>query len=99
MKNRGFVFVETIVVIAILTVSLLTIYLTFTNVLENEKRRATFDDTAYIYKTYYIEDFLVSLYMDKFINTYLGAEEDGGFGKEIAEFTCNLKDSKGNIDV
>ena len=72
MKNRkGFMFVETIMVMTILTTSLLTIYITFSRVLLNEKRRAMFDDTSYLYRTYLIEDYLVSLNISKYIKTYL----------------------------
>ena len=72
MKNRkGFMFVETIMVMTILTTSLLTIYITFSRVLLNEKRRAMFDDTSYLYRTYLIEDYLASLNISKYIKTYL----------------------------
>ena len=72
MKNRkGFMFVETIMVMTILTTSLLTIYITFSRVLLNEKRRAMFDDTSYLYRTYLIEDYLASLNISRYIKTYL----------------------------
>ena len=72
MKNKkGFMFVETIMVMTILTTTLLSIYITFSRVLLNEKRRAMFDDTSYLYRTYLIEDYLSSLKISDYIKTYL----------------------------
>ena len=70
-KNNGFVFVETIVVIVILTLGLVMVYSSFSSVLSNDKRRATYNDVAYIYRTYYIEDFLTSLNIKEYINNHL----------------------------
>ena len=84
MKNKGFVFVETIIVITVLTVALLAIYSTFLNVLTNEKRRATYNDTAYLYRTYYIEDFMVSLNLDQYIDKYLVNQN-----RKIVGFSCS----------
>ena len=84
MKDKGFIFVETIIVTTVLTVALLSIYSAFINILANERRRATFDDTSYIYRTYYIEDFLVSLNLNQYIDKYLA---DGT--RKIVEFNCS----------
>lgn len=83
-KSKGFVFVETIVVIAVLTVALLTIYVSLSSVISNEKRRATYDDAGFIYRTYYIERFLVSLNIEDYINTYLVNND-----RLIIEFNCD----------
>ena len=64
-------FVETIMVMTILTTTLLSIYITFSRVLLNEKRRAMFDDTSYLYRTYLIEDYLASLDISKYIKNTL----------------------------
>ncbi len=61
MNKNGFVFVETIVAIVVLTSSLLLIYSSFTNVLQSEKARVYYDDIAYIYRTYYIKNKLDDL--------------------------------------
>ena len=94
MKNKGFVFVETIVCIIVLTLGLMTIYISFNSVLSNDKRRAMFNDVDYIYRTYYIEDFLTSLNIEDWLNYYLGPEVKEGStyisgGKKIQEFNCN----------
>ena len=56
MNKNGFVFVETIVAIVILTSSLLILYSTFNNVLQMEKIRINYDDVNYIYRTHYLKD-------------------------------------------
>ncbi len=57
-KKKGFVFVETLVVTAVLTISLLASYSTFSALVIKEKERITYNDSAYLYRTYYIEKFL-----------------------------------------
>lgn len=56
MKKNGFVFIETIVAIVVLTSSLLLLYNTFTKVLQKEKTRVYYDDVTYIYRSYYLKD-------------------------------------------
>lgn len=56
MKKNGFVFIETIVAIVILTSSLLLLYNTFTKILQLEKSEIYYDDIAYIYRTYYLKE-------------------------------------------
>lgn len=52
-KNKnGFVFVETIVVCAVLAVSLVTIYSSFILIVNNQKRRNNYDQTVYNYRAY-----------------------------------------------
>ncbi len=64
-KKKGFVFVETLVVTAILTVSLLASYSTYSALIIKEKGRISYNDSVYLYRTYYLEKF--------FKNFYLGA--------------------------
>jgi hypothetical protein len=94
MKNKGFVFVETIVVIVILSLGLVMVYQSFVNVLSNNKRRASYNDISYIYRTYYIEDFLTNLNLEDYIDYYLGPEVRDGDkyvhgGKKVQVFSCN----------
>lgn len=96
MKKKGFVFVETIIVVSVLTVALLMIYVSLSSVITNEKRRATYDDAGFIYRTYYIENFLVSLNIEDYINKYLVDEN-----RLIIEFSCNdltLYDIKSTVN-
>lgn len=53
MKKNGFVFVETIVVCAILATSLVAIYSSFILVINSHKQRARYDQSAYNYRAYY----------------------------------------------
>ncbi len=57
-KKKGFVFIETLVVTAILTISLLVSYSTYSALIIKEKGRITYNDSAYLYRTYYLEKFL-----------------------------------------
>ncbi|MBR1416454.1 MAG: BspA family leucine-rich repeat surface protein [Bacilli bacterium] len=95
MKKKGFVLVETIVVVVVLTIGLVAIYSSFSSLLANDKRRATYNDVAYIYRTYYIEDFLTSLNIEDWLDYYLGEEVKDASGniihggKKIQQFSCN----------
>ena len=63
MKDKkGFVFVETIIVIATVLAGLLALYISYSNMVRNERRRVRYDDPAFIYKTYSVGNFLLSMY-------------------------------------
>lgn len=47
-KAKGFILIETVVVIAFLATTLLTVYSAFTTVLDNAKTRIFYDDPIYI---------------------------------------------------
>ena len=53
-KKNGFVFVETMITVVILSAALLVIYSLFNNILIKEKRRSYFDDPIYIYRANYL---------------------------------------------
>lgn len=80
MKNKkGFVFVETIIVITILTVALLSIYGSFTALMNQEKNRLHYEDATYLYRSYYIAD-----YFRKFrFNQLKEAMSDGTDGRPV----------------
>ncbi len=61
MKKNGFIFVETIVAIVVLTSSLLLLYSSFSKILQSEKTRIYYDDISYIYRTHYINERLNKL--------------------------------------
>lgn len=56
MKKNGFVFVETIIAIVVLTSSLLFLYSSFTKILQLEKTRVYYDDIAYVYRSWHIKN-------------------------------------------
>lgn len=69
MNKKGFVFVETIIVIALVTSALVYVYSTFNKTLQSSKIRLYYDDPVYIYKTYVIRNLLVDNYnMDSVYN-------------------------------
>lgn len=58
MKKNGFVFIETIVVISVLSITLLLLFSSYSFMLRKSRERDTFDNIELIYKTYYIKDIL-----------------------------------------
>ena len=60
MNKKGFVFIETIIVVIVLTSSLLLLYTSFNKILQSEKTRVNYDDINYIYRTYYVQTLLDS---------------------------------------
>lgn len=84
MKKNGFVFVETIIVVVVLTVGMILIYSSFSSILNNSKRRTTFDDISYIYRTYYIQEFITSLNLEDYVQEYLIKPNS-----KMIEFSCD----------
>ena len=60
MKNKGFVLVETIVVILVLCVLLIMLYGGYMNVISAVQRKSYYDNTEYIYKTNLVKEYLES---------------------------------------
>ena len=56
--RRGFALLETIVVITLVMVSLLLLYGTFTNMIDNSRKNILYDDVANIYRMYYLKEYL-----------------------------------------
>ena len=54
-KRNGFVFMETIVVVSVLSITLLILFSSYSYILRKSKERDTFDTTEMIYKTYYVK--------------------------------------------
>lgn len=73
MNKKGFMFIETIVMCAILMIGLLTIYKSYTSSIAREKERLNFDsDISNSYKLYYFKTYLKK--NDK--NLWLCTDED-----------------------
>lgn len=58
MKNKGFVLMETIVVIVVISVALLTIFSSYNKILRKLKTENKYDTSEYIYMTNYIKEYL-----------------------------------------
>ncbi len=87
--RKGFVLIEAMVVLAFLATTLLSIYTSFNNVLDRTKKRLYYDDPIYLYRTYYLLNFLerngLPQYINaKFINTS-GTNDDL---PDVLEFGC-----------
>jgi len=109
MKRNGFVFVETIIAIAILSSSLLLLYSTFSKLLQTEKTRVYYDDIGYVYRTWYIKNKLDELNISTVLkditnneNNYfvtIGVEYQGlfnGYEKEKTYLSNMLEDFEVN---
>lgn len=76
MKKNGFVFIETIIAIIVLTSSLLLLYSSFNKILQSEKTRVYHDDVTYLYRSYYIKDQINRLNFTSVINDLLNNENE-----------------------
>ena len=85
--KKGFIFVETMVCIAFLSSVLLTVYASFTNVLDNAKARLMYDDPVYLYRTYFILNFLEENGLNEYINEKFSAQANNT--SYITEFGCS----------
>lgn len=90
-KKRRFIFIETIVVIAVLLTSLLYLYASYIALTTNEKRRMLYDDVSYLYKTYYIKKYFVSQRLDRVIDN-LSDENVNTNANFIIPFGCSSID-------
>ena len=90
-KNlKGFILVETMVVIAFLATTLLTVYSSFTTVLDNAKTRIFYDDPIYLYRTYYFLSYLEKNNLPDFIDSkFNNTSGIDNRSLSIVEFGCN----------
>ncbi len=88
MKNKkGFIFIETLVVVAVLTASLLMLYSTYNAVIRKEKIRIKYNDSAYLYRTYYLEKFFRNFRLD-LVATALNKDDNTKPLNVLAGFGC-----------
>ena len=96
MKNKkGFVFIETIVVVAVLTVSLLMIYSTYSATLRKEKNRMSYNDSVYLYRTYNLEKFFRNFRLDVVATELTGNRVLTSFGCHSKMVFVNEEDNIG----
>ena len=60
MNNKGFIFIETIIVTAVVLASLMLVYSLYISSVASENRRLRYDDTAKLYETFYVRKYLES---------------------------------------
>lgn len=58
MKRNGFVFAETIVVVAVLSIGLIMLYSLFSRLYLSESRRVSYDNSEELYHVYHLKEFL-----------------------------------------
>ena len=63
-RKKGFVFIETIVVSAILTVSLLMVFSSFNGIVIQENTRLKYNDPTFMYRTFYLQRFFKNTRLD-----------------------------------
>lgn len=74
-KKKGFVLIETIVVIVVISVSLLTLFASYNKILTKVKEENKYDLSEHLYMTNYIREYLKD---SKTITPYeLGSSNDG----------------------
>ncbi len=86
-KKKGFVFVETLIVVAVLTASLLMLYSSYSGIIQKEKTRLKYNDSVYLYRTYYLEKFFKNFRVDLLMAS-LNKEEDTKPKSMITSFGC-----------
>ena len=59
-KQNGFIFMETIVVVSVLSITLLLLFTSYSYILRKARERNVFDTSDTIYKLHYIEHILVN---------------------------------------
>jgi prepilin-type N-terminal cleavage/methylation domain-containing protein len=91
MNNKGFTLIETIIAVVILSGALILLYTSFTKLLQSEKKRIEYDDVAFIYRTYYVKNYLKN---GSYIN-----EGGGSSAINVIDSAINLFNSSGNEDL
>lgn len=71
MKKNGFVFIETLVVVSVLSLTLLMLFGSYSYIIRKSRERNVFDTTEMIYKTYYTKQILEKEYgsLGTYMNT------------------------------
>ena len=58
MNKKGFVLMETIVVIVVISVALLTLFSSYNKILTKVQSENKNDNPEYLYMTYYVKEYL-----------------------------------------
>ncbi len=93
MNNKGFVFLETIIVTVVLTTTLIFLYSNFSKTINDEKRRLYYDDVAYIYKTLFIRQALLKQLDKEVFNSAVINAKNVKVNGGAAKLTNNLNEN------
>ena len=58
MKRKGFVMIETIIVITVLTIGLVSIYISYSTLISRAQVKNTYENVEYIYKAYMVGNYI-----------------------------------------
>lgn len=64
LNKKGFVMIETIIVISVLSIGLMALYSSYSIILRRTTTKSSYDNAEYIYKTYFINKNLLASYSD-----------------------------------
>lgn len=93
MRNKkGFIFIETIITIVVLAVSLLYVYSSFNSILIKEKTRVHYDDVSYIYRTYYVKNFFAKFELNDALKILNSANPLIMIGCDYSNFTLDTEE-------
>lgn len=81
-KRNGFVFMETIVVVSVLSITLLVLFTSYSYILRKARERNAYDTTEMIYKTYFIKDAINQVVLP------------GSYGSSIAAYFAKNEECK-----
>lgn len=90
MNNKGFVLMETIVVIVVISVALLTIFTSYNKILSKLKSENKYDNSEYIYMTNYIKT-----YMQEKCSSVVPQNINNSVTDHYNESPCKVKDATG----
>lgn len=103
MKKNGFVFVETVVVISVLSITLMLLFSSYSYILRKSRSRDTFDNIDLIYKTYYVKDIIDKYKQGKAPNDvrssimyYIENNSECSKMGEFNSYVCDLSDENYN---
>ena len=92
MKKNGFVLLETVMTICVLSVILLTLYASYAYILRQSLARNTYDLTDSIYEGYYVTEIIKSNYGS--LNNYFSTCTNNNPG-----YICNISDDTSSLHV
>ena len=98
MNKKGFVFVETIVVCVVLSISLVTVYAAFAMLVKNQKTRSNYDQAVYNYRSYYLVKSLNVITCDQVVSIDDEIKNNLDITKAICVSADKLSNYKNDID-
>lgn len=91
--KKGFMLLETIVVIAVLCTILMALYIAYNNTINSVKSQLRYDNTEYVYKTYILSEFLGEKIINEGSYTCANCESIYTFCNDVVKKCSDLPDS------